>query len=259
MPVGGTGLNTKPNKEARMSDLIIAHSINGLSIGLRKSDGYINATRLTQAYKEQTGKRRDVNDWIRLKRTKEMLDHLSTNTGIPANQLYQAFQGSPDNGGGTWLHPKLATRFAIWLSDDFGLMVETWVEEWMTQKSQPQSIDPLDALIEGLKETKRLRDEMELLKQQVILEAQKNDQLSELVKQHDAELERIHKPCGDYYTVMGYARLKGINSISLETAKNIGRQASAKCRQLGLPIEHIRDPRFGNIGCYPEGILNELL
>jgi hypothetical protein len=242
-----------------MSDFIL-HNVNGLSVGLRQSDGYINATRLTQAYKEQTGKRRDVNDWLRNKRTQETLKHLSSVTVIPVNQLYQVFQGSPDNGGGTWIHPKLATRFAIWLSDDFGLMVENWVEEWMTQKVTPHlELSPAEAILQMAQfmvEQERKTKEIEA---KLALESQRNDQIEELVKQHDAELERIHKPCGDYFTVMGYARLKGINGISLSMANSLGRKASKACRDQGLPIEQVKDPRFGIIGCYPEKILESLI
>lgn len=47
------------------------------------------------------------------------------------------FQGSPESGGGTWLHPKLSVRFAMWLSVDFGYQVEIWVQEWMTTGKNP--------------------------------------------------------------------------------------------------------------------------
>ncbi|ACO74628.1 Gp73 [Laribacter hongkongensis HLHK9] len=37
----------------------------------------------------------------------------------------RARAGSPDTGGGTWLHPKLAVRFAQWLDMDFAV----WCDE----------------------------------------------------------------------------------------------------------------------------------
>jgi hypothetical protein len=51
---------------------------------------------------------------------------------LPLIELYQVFQGSPETGEGTWIHPKLAIRFGIWLSDEFGYLVEEWVEQWLT-------------------------------------------------------------------------------------------------------------------------------
>ncbi|MBW4617170.1 MAG: KilA-N domain-containing protein [Desmonostoc vinosum HA7617-LM4] len=110
---------------------IISRQVNGSVVEQRRCDGYVNATALTSAYKLAIGKRRDVSEWLENKRTQETLSHLSLNTGIPVFELYQVFQGSPENGGGTWIHPKLAVRFGIWLSDEFGYLVEQWVEEWM--------------------------------------------------------------------------------------------------------------------------------
>lgn len=117
---------------------VITHNIHESVVEQRQSDGYINATALTRAYKLATGKRRDVSEWLSNKRTQESLNHLSLKTGIPVIELYQVFQGSPETGGGTWIHPKLAVRFGIWLSDEFGYLVEEWVDQWLTSGQSPQ-------------------------------------------------------------------------------------------------------------------------
>lgn len=119
---------------------IISHKVNESFVEQRQSDGYVNATALTKAYKLATGKRRDVSEWLSNKRTKETLNHLSSKTGIPVINLYQAFQGSSETGGGTWIHPKLAIRFGIWLSDEFGYLVEEWVSEWLVN-GQSQALN----------------------------------------------------------------------------------------------------------------------
>jgi hypothetical protein len=126
---------------------VIAHNINNSVVEQRQSDGYINATALTRAYKLETGKRRDVGHWLELERTKETLEHLSSITGIPVIELYQVFRGSPSGGGGTWIHPKLAIRFGIWLSDEFGYLVEEWVEQWLTTGQSPINNESLAATI----------------------------------------------------------------------------------------------------------------
>lgn len=110
---------------------LIFRDYNGVEIAQRRRDGYINATAMASSYYQATGKRREVYKWLNSARTKEMLKHLESITQICVNDLYQVFQGSPESGGGTWLHPKLATRFGIWLSDEFGYQVECWVEEWI--------------------------------------------------------------------------------------------------------------------------------
>jgi hypothetical protein len=116
-----------------MANDIVIHQFHGAVVGQKNESGYINATSMATAHRFATGKRKDVADWLRLDRTQETLTHLSSITGIPVIELYQAFQGAPESGGGTWIHPRLAIRFGMWLSDDFGLAVEDWVKGWQAQ------------------------------------------------------------------------------------------------------------------------------
>lgn len=133
--------------DAILNEAVVTHTVNNFVVEQRARDGYINATALASAYKQATGKRRDVGHWLELERTKETLQHLSSITGIPVIELYQVFRGSPSSGGGTWLHPKLATRFGIWLSDEFGYLVEEWVEQWLTAGVGPNYDQSLIATI----------------------------------------------------------------------------------------------------------------
>jgi len=110
---------------------IIFRNYDGSIVEQRRRDGYINATAMATGYLKTTGKRRDVAHWLATKKAKEDLQHLSSVVSIPVNELYQVIQGSPETGGGTYLHPKLATRFGIWLSSEFGYQVECWVEDWI--------------------------------------------------------------------------------------------------------------------------------
>lgn len=110
---------------------VIFRNYDGSIVEQRRKDGYINATSMSSGYLKATGTRREVYKWLNSARTKQTLKHLSEVTQICVNELYQVIQGSPETGGGTYLHPKLATRFGIWLSDEFGYQVECWVEDWL--------------------------------------------------------------------------------------------------------------------------------
>ncbi len=116
---------------------IIAHNLSEVSVGQRKIDGYINATALTTAHQKATGQRKDVANWLSNKRVQQTLKHLSSVTEIPVTALYHVFQGGNPQSQGTWLHPKLSVRLAMWLSDDFGYQVENWIETWMTTGKTP--------------------------------------------------------------------------------------------------------------------------
>lgn len=73
----------------------------------------------------------------------------------------------------------------------------------------------------------------------------------------EAEQGRYLSPSGHKYTVLGFASKQGLE-ISSATAGQKGKKASALCRQLGIKIERIYDPRFGKVGVYPESVLIEV-
>lgn len=56
------------------------------------------------------------------------------------------------------------------------------------------------------------------------------------------------------FTVFGYARLCDKYICGTEAA-TLGKQASKQCRDQGLSISKIKDPRFGLVNTYPEHIL----
>ena len=208
---------------------IINHDVNGLTVGQQEGNGYINATRLTQAHKEMTGQSRRVHEWLSNKRTQESLNHLSSKLGIPVNQLYQAFQGSPENGGGTWLHPKLATRFAIWLSDDFGLMVEEWVQEW---GAKPKESTLTPALPSNYKEAlKALLAEVEAKEQ---LEAEKA-----LLEEENHQLSEALDELFDYSSIVRIAKFNKIHESKFDW-----RSLKALSLKMGKEIKKVPDARY---------------
>ena len=118
---------------------IIARNCFGVVVAQEKDNGYINITKLAKAYQQQTGKRRDPSNWLSNQRTKESIKHLNSVTGIPVSQLVITRKGNSSSiEQGSFVHPKLALRYGIWLSDEFGYMVEEWFEEWATGKTKLQ-------------------------------------------------------------------------------------------------------------------------
>ncbi|MCZ8118442.1 MAG: KilA-N domain-containing protein [Microcystis sp. LE18-22.4A] len=117
---------------------IILHEADGLQIGQRHEDGYINLTQMAQA----NGKL--IADYLRLDITKAFLDELSMDMGIPISKLIQIRRGKPANLQGTWGHPQVAINCGQWCSAKFAVLVSQWVVEWMTtaqnliQPQQPQ-------------------------------------------------------------------------------------------------------------------------
>jgi hypothetical protein len=121
-----------------------SHEFSGVIVQQRPSDGYVNATALAKQYQMRTGQRRDVHNWLGNKRTRESIRHLSSVTAKPEPALYQVVQGGNDQKNqGTWIHPSLAIRFAIWLDDEFGYFVEQVLMRYMVAEhaSRVNAID----------------------------------------------------------------------------------------------------------------------
>lgn len=76
--------------------------------------GWFNATEAAKRFGQK------AHEWLRLPGTVSYLAAFKRKYGnIPHLQARRGV------GGGTWLHPKLAVRFAQWLSDDFAV----WCDE----------------------------------------------------------------------------------------------------------------------------------
>ena len=127
--------------------------VNGVSVEQRRIDGFINGTAMCVAH----GKR--IVDWLRYQETFDLFVALADRSGLKpimvlhhhldvsrlsASDYAQIFpslisvkRGSPDNGGGTWIHHKLATNLAQKCNPAFALLVADWIEEWLTAGHNP--------------------------------------------------------------------------------------------------------------------------
>lgn len=136
---------------------MVSRDISGVPVDQRQQDGYVNATQLCKAYREKTGERKDPRNWLETNAANSSMEKLSTVTGIPVTALFEVKQGGKHQG--TWIHPRLAVRFAMWLSDEFSLQVEDWVHSWLNSAYNPIQLEA-DAdrvqVRDGLKDKKRL-------------------------------------------------------------------------------------------------------
>jgi hypothetical protein len=70
------------------------------------------------------------------KATKDFLEALSAEVGIPTSDLVQSISGGTPTMQGTWVHPQVAINLAQWASARFAVMVSAWVLDWMTGAGQ---------------------------------------------------------------------------------------------------------------------------
>lgn len=103
-------------------------TLNNIQIISRTSDNYINATQLCNAGKKK------FNHWYSLDTTKELINELESDTGIPVSQLVDIKKGNTFKfNQGSWVHPDLAIQIAQWISPHFALQVSKWIRTLFIQ------------------------------------------------------------------------------------------------------------------------------
>jgi hypothetical protein len=88
-----------------------------------QTDGFINATAVAKQFNKSP------KDYLKSKRTQEYIESIRGILLLEYNQVVIVKNGSVENGGGTWLHPKLAIDFARWLSSDFAVWCDLQIEK----------------------------------------------------------------------------------------------------------------------------------
>lgn len=160
---------------------IIPHTLNGVCVDQRASDGFMNATAMCKA----AGKRWD--HYNTNETTKDFLEALSSDTGIPASQLVISKRGNSANfQQGTWIHPKVAIHLAQWLSPRFAVQVTNWVYDWMSGGMSFGQIDDIKRSIDSLQRatmlTVRSLEDKDLEVQELRRE------ITDMRKAHDARI-----------------------------------------------------------------------
>lgn len=103
-----------------MKNSIIKYNDTPISI---REDGYWNASEMCRANNKQ------VNDFLRLNWSKQYLEVLSTETGIPVSLLVQVKHGGKLTEQGTWVDRRIALRIAQWCSPPFAVFFDIKMAE----------------------------------------------------------------------------------------------------------------------------------
>jgi hypothetical protein len=131
-----------------MTEDVIVHSFNRVSVCQRLADGYINLNQMAEA----TGRR--IDNWTRLQETTSLLREFTSQSEYQGLPPLITVEG---RAGGTWAHPDIAIQFAQWCSPAFALQVSRWVRQWMTTGRNPLADIDRVGLRAALKDDSRLR------------------------------------------------------------------------------------------------------
>lgn len=97
----------------------------------KKSNGYINATKMCQLISNRFGINKTYGQWERHAESKDIIASFSKKLNCSESDLIQVVTcGGNIIIRGTYVHPILLTHIAIWISPEFGVNVCIFVEEW---------------------------------------------------------------------------------------------------------------------------------
>lgn len=78
-------------------------------------------------------------------------------------------------------------------------------------------------------------------------------------RQTETEDRLAHiETASDHFTVLGWCRSAGKNSVPLKSAAVMGRRATSFCNERGVAMGKVPDPRFGTANTYPKWVLEAL-
>lgn len=117
-----------------MTARIIPFDYEGQAVRFN-GDGWLHATEIAERFGKKPA------HWLELDTTREYIQRLShklaeSNIGKSDITLVKTRRGNTATSG-TWLHPKLAVKFARWLSVDFEIWCDEQVDALLRGESKP--------------------------------------------------------------------------------------------------------------------------
>ena len=95
----------------------------------RTKDGMFNATALMKQWNESSGDKKEVTKFFENENTKAFISALMEEEKL--NTQNSAYLKSRGKNGGTWMHPILFVKFAMWLNPRFEVKVIKFVYDEM--------------------------------------------------------------------------------------------------------------------------------
>ena len=141
---------------------------------------------------------------------------------------------------------------------DYALTLDTAKEIAMLQRSEKgkQARRYFIQCEKQLRESAKALTPAELLLENAKRLVENEKQMAKLDQRMSlVEAKTTTRP--DYFTIAGYAVVTGVR-VNLSLAGALGKKAKIICQQRNIPVDAVRDPRFGKVGSYPEDVLQEV-
>ncbi|NEM96198.1 phage antirepressor KilAC domain-containing protein [Pontibacter burrus] len=167
----------------------------------------VNATQMAKPF----GKR--PNDFLRAEQTEGFIEALSDRYGISRNAIVQILQGGTTQG--TWMHQKLALKFAGWLSPEFELWVYDRIEELLTTgKTELKPLSDDEMISRSLL---LVHEKLKAAQQRTLLLEEKNQLNEQVIQQQAPIVEYATKVLNtsDAYPITVIAQDFGLSAVAM--------------------------------------------
>lgn len=108
---------------------VMVRPMGQFQVEQRTKDGMFNATLLMRQWNEANGEKKEVTKFFENDNTKEFITALMSEENL--NTQNSAYLKSRGKNGGTWMHPILFIKFAMWLNPRFEVQVIKFVYDQM--------------------------------------------------------------------------------------------------------------------------------
>lgn len=195
----------------------------------------VNATEMAKPF----GK--SPKDFLKNASTQDYIRVFCERRKILSDEIVRVVYG--DNGG-TWLHQKLALRFAQWLSPDFAIWVDEKIEELLTKgRTELAPASPLSL-------ARQMLEAMEMQEQRIAT-------VETTVKRIEAKVTTIND---EYFSVSGWYRMAGRRwDLSLTQAQQLGKRLAKASQLNGFEVLQTHDAKYGKVNTYHKDVLKAVL
>lgn len=115
-----------------ITNQVMKRPMGNFLVEQRTKDSMFNATNLLKQWNEASGEKKEITKFFDNDNTKEFISALMEEENLHTQKsAYVKSNARSDRGGGTWMHPILFVKFAMWLNPRFEVQVIKFVYDQM--------------------------------------------------------------------------------------------------------------------------------
>ncbi len=115
-----------------ITNQVMKRPMGNFLVEQRTKDSMFNATNLLKQWNEASGEKKEITKFFDNDNTKEFISALMEEENLHTQKsAYVKSNARSDRGGGTWMHPILFVKFAMWLNPRFEVQVIKFIYDQM--------------------------------------------------------------------------------------------------------------------------------